>query len=202
MTSLFVWAWNRVRPRLTAGQREIADYEGASFEVVLGKPSTCPMMGSQWVSLRAYRDPIAADNDFGWAACAFWRHRAGLKHPWNGQETEGNEAPKLVKPAPRKLREKPRRDELHAALSTADRKVAAKQKYLADLRKKKKSAEAAARTATRYIELATIQLAEFRVEASHARERMISATNTPQLTDGEFAARMKSKRETQGATCA
>lgn len=191
--SLFVWAWNRVRPGLTNGQRIMARYEGAEFAVY--DDARRGGLGGQWSNIRYNHDPTADDNDFGWAAAAFWRARAGLKHPWHGDETEGVAAPNLVRPAPRKAREKPQRDELHTALGIVDRKVARKIEHLSELRKKKHSAEAAARTATRRIEQATIQLAELESEARDARAAMISATNTPQLSHNEYADRMKAKRE-------
>ena len=191
--SLFVWAWGRVRPGLTPGQRDRANYEGAEFAVYDDARAGGPG-GSHWSNLR-YND-----NDFGWAATAFWRARAGLKYPRNGDEAEGVAAPKLVKPAERKPRTPPRRDELHAALSAADRRVDRKAKHLSELRKRKRSAEAAVGDATRGIEKATVQLAQFEIEAREARDAMISATNTPQLTDNEYAERMKAKRkQVQGA---
>ncbi|MCZ6870540.1 MAG: hypothetical protein O7G84_13645 [Gammaproteobacteria bacterium] len=189
-----------MRPALTGGQRDAANYGGAEFTVY--NDIRRGGLGMGWINIAANHDPAADDRDLGWAATAFWRARAGLKHPWHGDETEGNAAPKLAKPAPRKPREKPRRDELHAALSVADRKVAAKQKHLNELQKRKKSAEAAARTATRRIGEAIVQLAQFEIEARDARARVLAMTETPRLSDNEYAARMRMKRETEGeATC-
>jgi hypothetical protein len=192
LRSILTWAWNQAKRDLTTGQRNTAEYGESIITIREERHNNIPGRHTLDFAPKAEAKAIAKH------AVVLWRWRAGIKSPWRGLEgIDWSTAPKPAMPAKRKPKPKVTRNRAMADVDKWTQKLADKVAHQQRIEHELAVLEQRKKTLKRRLKKAKTDRRNIRQNVKRARERAVEEPTT-EMSERDFATRMRAKRQAEG----